>query len=180
MWEAGFDVTSGASPFPIRLSRPPVWLLDEELCFRPAGLIKAPRAITASSCHEIDPVPHRSSAEIPQFSPHHLTLLCFTNSQKKRKRPKTTQLYNPPSHAIHRSLPVTPPPSRWPSALSLKRTVDLWKSGHVCYQWFLVILSHTGCMYVLCKGVSGKVLRTFYRLSFFDFLFKDKFYVLNI
>lgn len=97
VWEAGFDVTSGASPFPIRLSRPPVWLLDEELCFRPAGLIKAPRAITASSCREIDPMPHCSSAEIPQSSPHHLTILCFTNSQKKKKylkRPNfTTHLH---------------------------------------------------------------------------------------
>ncbi len=82
VWEAGFDVTSGASPFPIRLSRPPVWLLDEELCFRPAGLIKAPRAITASSCREIDPMPHWSSDEIPQSSPRHLFILCFTNSQK--------------------------------------------------------------------------------------------------
>lgn len=126
VWEAGFDVTSGASPFPIRLSRPPVWLLDEELCFRPAGLIKAPRAITASSCREIDPhAPLKLSWNPSNLSspPLHLVFYQFT-----KKLPTTTQLYNPASHANHRSIPVIPPQSRWPTALTLNHTGGWWKS----------------------------------------------------
>lgn len=165
VWEAGFDATSGASPFTIWLSRPPVWLLDEEMCFRPTGLIKALRAITASSWREIDLMPHWSSAENPQSSPHYLLILWFTNSQKKKQLLTTTQLYNPASHAIHRSIEVTPPQSQWPTALSLNHTVDSWRSGLI----LPVILSNT-----------DEFPRNFYHLCFSHLCFKGKFYVLNI
>lgn len=80
--------------------------------------------------------PCPTEVQLKSLNPLLTTSSCVLPIHKKL--PTMTQLYNPPSHAIHRSIPVTPRHSRWPTALSLNHTVGWWKCGLV----LLAILSH--------------------------------------